>query len=173
MNKEVSSSKILRDYLKELLHNWKFWLLVFLSILIIAWNTIINPMIKKREFYLNHEVTELYSHTTSQGYEIVISEKGHPNIWLSSHHVIVVEVNGEELVKCTVLTDYDHRNQKLYPKDKITCTKDTDKEYSIQFPINCCICFSADFEQVIYICAYEIDITGNLEVFECVELDWF
>ncbi len=149
-----------------------FWVLI--SFLISA--LIMVPIVGVRYYYLNYTKNELYTHTTSQGYNIVIYEKGHPGLLLSNHHRIVIEVDGEELLECTLLTDYEHRKDELYPKHDIVCAKDTENEYVIQFEkdsISRYVCFSADFSQVIGICAYEIDIIGDLEVIECDELDWF
>ena len=128
-----------------------------------------------RYYYLNFTKNELFSQTTSQGYEIVIYEKGHPTLFLSNHHKIVIELDGEEILACTLLTDYEHSKEPLYPKQEIVCTKDTEQEYAVQFRKNSdylSVRFSSDFSKVIDIRAYEIKIRDDLEVIRSTELDF-
>ena len=104
MNKENVCVNRFQKLWGVLSHSWKFWLLISILIIVLIFEFVLQPMIEKRDYYLNYEINELYSHTTSQGYNIVIYEKGHPGLLLSNHHRIVIEVDGEEMMWATLLS---------------------------------------------------------------------
>lgn len=177
MNKENVCVNRFRKLWGVLSHSWKFWLLISILIIVLIFEFVLQPMIEKRDYYLNYEINELYSHTTSQGYEVVVYEIGHPTSFWTSRHRIGISVDGVELITCTLVSDYGHK-ESLFSKQDIACTKDTDEEYVLNLDAKQTteyrfVRFSADFKQVIDVCAYEININSDLEVIECHEADLF
>ena len=121
-------------------------------------------------YYTEWSKTKLYTDITYNGDELVVYEIGH-NL-LTNYHLIVVEVNGVQLLQCGVLAN---ETISLYPKESIICANDNENVYEIIF--NECetnetqIKFSADFSKLIYVKGWDFKQLDNS--FEIIEDDTY
>lgn len=165
----MNEQNVYFDKLRSFFRTFKFWL--FISFLVFALLIFLMTQIRCRG--VNDTINELYTHITDQGHEIVIYEIGHSSFLQSNRHKIAIEVDGEELLNCRLLAQHPYTYDPLYPSQEIVCTKDTDDEYAIRFKKDSDYLsarFSADFKQLIYVSAYEVEIADDLEIVECQNL---
>ncbi len=116
--------------------------------------------------YYYHELpTVHYVGETENGHTVKVVQLGRNA--LLDVYTIVIEVDGGRVAKFKVRLDSDYRDEhlnedlpQLYPKELISVTIDSDREYRLEFadtPKNYTIVFDANFEKILCVYAYDFE----------------